>query len=69
MFLPTPHILASLGPPPSPIPAQIEVELSRAQVEHIKYKAKGELQPDGTREVGGGLGGRAARWMGGRLAG
>eukprot|EP00887_Chlorella_sp_A99_P003326 scaffold26.g3326.t1 len=29
----------------------IEVEVTRGNVEHIKYKVKGELQPDGMREV------------------
>jgi len=32
-------------------PADIDVELSRGNVVNIKYKAKGELQPNGNREV------------------
>jgi len=44
--LPTRAFLAPLN-----VDEDIDVELSKGNVVNIKYKAKGELQPNGTREV------------------
>jgi pyruvate carboxylase len=44
--LPTRAFLAPLD-----VDEDVDVELSRGNIVNIKYKAKGELQPDGTREV------------------
>lgn len=44
--LPTRAFLAPLD-----VDEEIDVELSQGNIVNIKYKAKGELQPNGTREV------------------
>lgn len=44
--LPTCAFLAPLA-----VDEDVDVELSKGNIVNIKYKAKGELQPDGTREV------------------